>query len=110
MGADVLLIETGGMHRATFNAVGIVNNKLGLAKLVPYLGYRGYGLLLSNVYWGWRGYLEKEKDNVYDIFLENLRADLDLSDFKEQLNNTLNKSYLKNKSKKLKEYSSEILN
>ncbi len=69
LSVDVLLIETGGIHKTAFKSVGSLNTELKLMKSVPYLGYSGYGLLLSTIYWSIRGYLEGFKNDIFEILM-----------------------------------------
>ncbi|MFY1110452.1 MAG: hypothetical protein AB3K77_02000 [Methanosarcinaceae archaeon] len=76
LSVDVLLIETGGVHKSAFKSVGSLNTELKLMKSVPYLGYSGYGLLLSTIYWSIRGYVEGIKNDIFDILRDGLSEDV----------------------------------
>jgi hypothetical protein len=72
LAVDVALIESGGMHKTTFKSVGTISRDLKLMKTVPYLGYSGYGLLLSTIYWSIRGYMEETKNEVFDVLRDGI--------------------------------------
>lgn len=67
LATDIAFIQSGGFHRTTFKSVGMISRELKLMKTVPYLGYSGYGLLLSTIYWSLRGYAETLKNDVYEV-------------------------------------------
>lgn len=99
LSVDVLLIETGGIHKTAFKSVGSLNTELKLMKSVPYLGYSGYGLLLSTIYWSIRGYLEGFKNDIFetliyetpDNILENYSIDISQESLIDGVNKTKNK-------------------
>jgi len=66
VGVDIALIQTGAMYKGAFASVGALNGHLGLNFVVPYIGYSGYGLLLSSIHWTLRGYIEGFKNDVFD--------------------------------------------
>ena len=72
LSVDILLIQSGGIHKSTFKSVGAINTELKLMKSTKYIGHSGYGLLLSTVYWTMRGYAEDVKNDVFDIVRDNL--------------------------------------
>jgi hypothetical protein len=76
LSVDVLLIETGGIHKNVFRSVGSLNSELKLMKSVPYLGYSGYGLLLSTIYWSIRGYVEGFKNDIFEIIRDGSSEDI----------------------------------
>ncbi|QLC49941.1 hypothetical protein HWN40_06620 [Methanolobus zinderi] len=76
LSVDVLLIETGGIHKSVFKSVGSLNTELKLMKSVPYLGYSGYGLLLSTIYWSIRGYVEGFKNDIFEVIRDGSSEDI----------------------------------
>ena len=75
LSVDVALIQSGGIHKGVFKSVGSLNSELKLMKSVPYLGYSGYGLLLSTIYWSIRGYVEGFKNDIFDVLRDRLSED-----------------------------------
>lgn len=75
LSVDIVLIESGGIHKGVFKSVGSLNSELRLMKSVQYLGYSGYGLLLSTIYWSIRGYVEGFKNDIYDVLRDGLPED-----------------------------------
>lgn len=76
LGVDIALIESGGIHKGVFKSVGSLNSELKLMKSVPYLGYSGYGLLLSTIYWSIRGYVEGFKNDIFEIIRDDSSEDI----------------------------------
>ncbi|WP_407356415.1 hypothetical protein [Methanolobus sp. WCC5] len=76
LSVDVFLIETGGIHKTAFKSVGSLSTELKLMKSVPYLGYSGYGLLLSTIYWSIRGYVEGFKNDIFEIIRDGSSEDI----------------------------------
>lgn len=76
LSVDVLLIQSGGIHKSVFKSVGSLNSELKLMKSVQYLGYSGYGLLLSTIYWSIRGYVEGFKNDIFDVLRDSLSEDV----------------------------------
>ena len=75
LSADIALIQSGGIHKGVFKSVGSLNSELKLMKSVPYLGYSGYGFLLSTIYWSIRGYVEGFKNDIFDVLRDRLSED-----------------------------------
>ena len=100
LSADVALIQSGGIHRSVFKSVGSLNSELKLMKSVPYLGYSGYGLLLSTIYWSIRGYVEGFKNDIFDVLRDGLPDDVMetylINMYKETLIDKANNIGLKN--------------
>ncbi len=70
LAADILLIESGCMYKGAFKSVGVLNSELKLMKIRKYCGNSGYGLLLSNMHWYFRGRMETSKDELYDLIMK----------------------------------------
>ena len=100
LSADVALIQSGGIHKGVFKSVGSLNSELKLMKSVPYLGYSGYGLLLSTIYWSIRGYVERFKNDIFVVLRDGLPEDVMetylINIYKETLIDEANNIRLKN--------------
>ena len=76
LGVDIVFIQSGSIHKTAFQSVGKLNVELKLMNTVPYLGYSGYGFLLSTIYWTLRGYIEGFKNDVFSTILYELPEDI----------------------------------
>lgn len=93
LSVDIALIQSGGVHKNVFKSVRTLNTELKLMKSVPYLGYSGYGLLLSTIYWSIKGYVVGFKNEVFDVlrdgipddYLINIPDEIMIEDVKKQL-------------------------
>lgn len=99
LGVDIALIESGGIHKGVFKSVGSLNSELKLMKSVPYLGYSGYGLLLSTIYWSIRGYVEGFKNDIFEIIRdgspESIIKEYSIAISQESLTNNVNSTKIK---------------
>jgi hypothetical protein len=67
LAADILLLESGAMYKGAFKSVRALNSELKLMKVRKYCGNSGYGLLLSNIHWYFRGRMETSKNELYSL-------------------------------------------
>jgi hypothetical protein len=67
LAADILLLESGVMYKGAFKSVRFLNSELKLMKVRKYCGNSGYGLLLSNIHWYFRGRMETSKSELYSL-------------------------------------------
>jgi len=75
LSVDIALIQSGGVHKGVFKSVGTLNSELKLMKSVPYLGYSGYGYLLSTIYWSIKRHVIGFKNDVFDAFRDGINDD-----------------------------------
>jgi len=76
VGVDIALINSGAIYKGTYKSVWEINQALGLREVVPFIGYKGYGFLLSSIHWTLRGYIEGFKNDVYEVLLDETTQDL----------------------------------
>ena len=54
-------------YHISYRATGEIASLFGLESLAPYIGYKAYGAILSGIHWTFRGAIDNETENIFNL-------------------------------------------